>query len=277
VKNDLVLAPTTIPGAPPMEYIAAAAAAGYGWIGLRLNPSPGLPFHPVAGNAALIRDMKSALSDGGLRVLDVYSFYLEPDTKVAAFEPAIALAAELGARYLVTMGADSDWARQRDNFIEICALAATYGLTCIVEPAVIRPLATLAQTRRLIREAGCANAAICIDPLNFARAGDRPADLRRVDPALLPYAQICDGIIGPDEPNAALLGRMSPNRRCLLGQGMVPLDDIFDALPPGVPLSIELPPPDRRAVTAANWAAEVREDALRFLAAYDARKQARAT
>jgi hypothetical protein len=94
---------------------------------------------------------------------------------------------------------------------------------------------------------------------------------------LLPYAQICDGIIGPDEPNAALLGRMSPNRRCLLGQGMVPLDDIFDALPPGVPLSIELPPPDRRAVTAANWAAEVREDALRFLAAYDARKQARAT
>jgi sugar phosphate isomerase/epimerase len=266
--NDLALAPTTIPDAGPLDYIAAAAAAGYRHVGLRLNPSPGFPFHPVVGNAVLIKEMKTRLAGAGLRVLDIYSFYLQPSTEVVTFKPAIELAAEFGAKYLVTMGADTDWSRQRDNFIRICEIAAAYGLTCIVEPAVIRPLANVAQTQRLIRDAGCTNVAICVDPLNFSRAGDHASDLTRIDPKLLPYAQICDGIIGPDEPNPALLGRMSPNRRCLLGQGDVPLADILDALPPGLPLSIELPPPSDRTVGAAEWAKAVLEDARGYLMRY---------
>src|SRR5262252_5270684 len=270
--NDLVLAPTTIPAAGPLDYISAAAAAGYRHVGLRLNPSPGFSFHPVVGNATLIAEMKSVLAAAGLRVLDVYSFYLQPETDVVAFKPAIELAAEFGARYLVTMGADADWSRQRENFVRICEIAAGCGLTCIVEPAVIRPLANVAQTQRLIREAGCANVAICVDPLNFSRAGDQASDLRRIDPKLLPYAQICDGIIGPDEPNPALLGRMSPNRRTLLGEGNVPLADILDALPAGLPLSIELPPQSGRNVGAAEWAKVVLEDAQRYLGRYYAAK-----
>src|SRR5262249_61139689 len=111
--------------------------------------------------------------------------------------------ADLRTNLAGTMGADTDGTRQRDNFIRICEIAASSGLTCIVEPAVIRPLANVAQTERLIREAGCANAAICVDPLNFSRAGDHASDLARIDPKLFPYAQICDGFIGAAEPNPA--------------------------------------------------------------------------
>jgi sugar phosphate isomerase/epimerase len=271
--NGLILAPTTIPDASPLAYIEAAATAGYRHVGLRLNRSPGLPFHPVVGDAPLIRAMKDALFGAGLTVFDIYSFYLQPDTDVATFRPAIDLAAEFGAKYLVTMGADPEWCRQRDNFVRICEIAAAYGLVCTVEPAVIRPLASLAQAERLMRESACPNAAICVDPLNFSRAGDRAADLRRLDPGFFPYAQICDGIIGPDEPNPALLGRMSPNQRCLLGQGMVPLDAIFDALPSGLPLSIELPPPDGSVQSAAEWARLVLEDAQAYLARYHAGRE----
>ena len=270
--NDLVLAPTTIPDAAPLAYVEAAAEAGYRHVGLRFNRSPGLPFQPVVGNAALAKAMKSTLSSAGLSVLDIYSFYLEPDTDVDAFKPAIELGAEFGAQYLVTMGADTEWSRQRDNFVRICEIAAGHGLVCILEPAVIRPLASLAQAQRLVGEAGCSNAAICVDPLNFSRAGDRAADLRGIDARLFPYAQITDGIIGPDEPNPALLGRMGPNQRCLLGEGMVPLDDILDALPRGLPLSIELPPIDR-TIGPAQWAKLVLEDAQRYLGRYYARKQ----
>src|SRR5262245_34798433 len=180
--NDLVLAPTTLPEAAPLDYVAAAAAAGYRHVGLRLNPSPGFPFHPVVGNAPLIREMKQVLAGAGLVVFDIYSFYLQPDTDVAAFQSAIELGAEFGAKYIVTMGADPDWSRQRDNFARICEIAARHGLVCIVEPAVIRPLASFAQAQRLLREAGCANVAICVDPLNFARAGDRAEQLRAADP-----------------------------------------------------------------------------------------------
>ena len=264
--NDLVLAPTTLPDAAPLDYVEAAAAAGYRHVGLRLNRSPGLPFQPVLGNASLIRELKASLAGAGLAVFDIYSFYLEPQTDVTAFTPAIELGAELGAKYLATMGADPDWSRQRDNFARICEIAARCGLVCTVEPAVIRPLASFAQAQRLLQEAGRPNVAICVDPMNFARAGDRAAQLRAADPKLFPYAQICDGFIAPDEPDPALLGRMSPNRRCLLGEGNVPLADILDALPHGLPLSIELPPPGDRAIAAAEWARLVREDARNFLA-----------
>jgi sugar phosphate isomerase/epimerase len=204
--NPLVLAPSTIPNLAPLAYIEAAVHAGYQWIGLRLNASPGLPYHPVVGDAALIRTMKQAITASGLTVLDIYSFYLLPDVNVAAFTPALDLAAEFGAKYAVTMGADTDWPRMRDNFERLCDLAAGRNLVCTIEPAVIRPLANVPQTLKLIAEAKRSNAAICIDPLNFVRAGDTAADLARVDPRLLPYAQITDGMILPGEPNPATLG-----------------------------------------------------------------------
>src|ERR1700760_3496854 len=97
--NPLVLAPSTIPNSAPLAYIEAAARAGYQWIGLRLNASPGLPYHPVVGGPPLIRAMKQAIAAAGLTVLDIYSFYLVPDVKVEGFVPAFDLAAELGAKY----------------------------------------------------------------------------------------------------------------------------------------------------------------------------------
>jgi sugar phosphate isomerase/epimerase len=270
--NDLLLAPTSLPDTPPLDYIRAAAEGGYRWLGLRLNASPGMTFHPVVGDAALIRAMKDALRAADIRVLDIYSFYLQPATDVEAFRPAIELAGEFGAKYLVTMGADPDWSRTRSNFAEICAIAAAHKLVCCVEPAVIRPLATFTQAEQLIRETGVNNAAIVVDPLNFVRSGETAATLRRADPKLMPYAQLTDGLIAPGEPDPVLLGRMSPNRRTFLGQGNVPLDDIFAALPQGIPLSIELPPPNGSRHSDAEWARIVREDGESYLRGYRARR-----
>jgi sugar phosphate isomerase/epimerase len=271
--TSIVLSPTTIPNSPPLEYLHAAVDAGYDAVGLRLNASPGMPFFPVVNNADLIRTMKEVITAADLQVLDIYSFYLQPPTKVAAFEAALHLGAELGAKYIVVMGADDDWSRMRDNFVRLCDLASLYGLGAVVETAVMRPLASLPQAQRLIDEAQRENAGICIDPLNFARAGDTVDDLRRVSRRLLPYGQLTDGIIGPNEPNPTLLGRMGPNQRRLLGQGSVPLEQILDALPPGIPLSVELPPPDGADHSAAEWAKIVLEDARRFLARIDTKRK----
>jgi len=61
--NPILLAPTTLPDTPPLEYIAAAAIAGYAGMALRVHASPGLPFHPLLGNPPLIRDIRHALDD----------------------------------------------------------------------------------------------------------------------------------------------------------------------------------------------------------------------
>ena len=264
--NRLALAPTTLPDTPPLEYVEAAIAAGYDAVGLRLVRSPAFAFHPVLGDAPLIRAIKARLADAPLTVLDIFSCYLQPATRIDDFSAALALGAELGARYVLVMGDDPERARLVDNFARFCAGAARFGLTAAIEFAPTRPLGTLGQTVALIAESGAANAVVCLDPLNLVRGGDGAAALRDVDPKLFPYAQITDGVLGPGEPDPALIGRMGPAERRLLGEGVVPLRDILAALPAGLPLSVELPAPKGVTMSARDWAARALADTRRFLA-----------
>jgi sugar phosphate isomerase/epimerase len=263
--NKLALAPTTLPDTPALEYVEAAIAAGYEFVGLRLVRSPAFPFHPVLGDPPLIRAIKARLADAPTRMLDIFSCYLQPATRVDDFEPALALGAELGARYVLVMGDDPERARVAETFTRFCALAARFGLTAAIEFAPTRPLGTLGQTVALIADTGVTNAVLCLDPLNLIRGGDGAAALRAVDPKLLPYAQITDGVLGPGEPDPALIGRMGPAQRRPLGEGDVPLRDILAVLPPGLPLSVELPAPSGVAMPARDWAARARADTRKFL------------
>jgi sugar phosphate isomerase/epimerase len=267
-RNSLALSPTTLPDTPPLEYVEAASAAGYDAVGLRLHRSPLFAFYPVAGNPSLVRELKRALAGSGLGVLDILSFYLQPVTNIEAFAAPLELGAELGARYALVAGDDADWSRLRDNLARFCDLARPFGMTAAVEFAVIRPLATLGQTLRLLADADRENAVICLDPLNLIRGGGTAAELSAVDPRLFPYAQISDGVLGPGEPNPEELGRMSPNQRRLPGDGTLPLHEILDALPPGTPLSVELPMPKGERRSAREWARTTAESTRRFLDAH---------
>ena len=53
ILNPIVLAPTTLMQAQPLDYIEIAARAGYDGIGLRLYPSPNMTFFPVVGDSDL--------------------------------------------------------------------------------------------------------------------------------------------------------------------------------------------------------------------------------
>jgi len=258
--NKLFIAPTSLQETAPLDYIEATIAAGYDGIGLRVHRSPGLPFHPVVGDADLIGEMKARLD--GFPVFDLYSFYLEPGTDVATFAPAMELGASFGAKYATVMGADTDWSRQRDNFIKTCDLAQQFGLICSLEFAVIRPLATLPQTVRLIEEAK-RDAVICIDPLHLARSGGAPADVQALPAKYCPYAQISDGVLEPGEPNPALFGKLGLGQRKMPGEGTLPLRELLAALPKDVPLSVELPHALARAGTSARDWAKLTLDAVR--------------
>ena len=210
--NKLFLAPTTLLDAAPLEFLAAAAEAGYDGVGVRLYRSPNLPFHPVVGDAALIRGIERALAGSRLAVLDIFTFYLQPQTDVRDFTPALELGAALGARYAVVQGDDPDWPRLARNFAAFCDDAARRGLVVAVEFMPARPLATLDLALRLLREAARPNVSILVDPLHLARSGGAPAALAGLDPALLPYAQFSDGISATAERRDAGRGRAAPRR-----------------------------------------------------------------
>jgi sugar phosphate isomerase/epimerase len=265
--HPLFLAPTTLMDAGPLDLIEAARDAGYDGVGLRLHPSPNLPYHPVVGTL-LTRRMKRTLAAAKLRVLDIYTFYLTPATRLDDLVPALALGAEFGAAYALVQGADPDWSRLVDNFAGFCERARRFGLTASVEFVPQRDLATLTQALKLISESAQPNAAICVDPLHLARGGGTPADLRNLDPLLLlPYIQFSDGVLAEGEPDLNLAKRIGVGERRLPGRGTLPLVEFLEVMPQNVPLSVEVPRPAGASITDTAWARTVIEETRRFIGA----------
>jgi sugar phosphate isomerase/epimerase len=260
--NPVLLAPTTLARVPPLEYIAAAAKAGYDGIGLRLYPSPHLPFFPVVGDANLMREVRQALDDSGLRVFDVFTCYLTPDMDFDAMKRAHEFGAELGAQYALVIGDDPDWSRTVDSFGRLCDNAAQFGLVCAVEaPVNRRRLNTLQLNLKLIEESGC-NAVLSVDPAQFIRAGHSFEELKSVPSSMLPYSQIND-----------TLSLTVGDPMCTPGDGIVPLYELLDLLQPEAPLSLEYHHLDQ-SYTSEAWAKYALDGTRAFLQRYyESKKQ----
>ena len=255
--NPVVLAPTTLGQTPALDYIKIAQEAGYDGIGIRLYPSPHLPFFPVVGDANLEREVRKALADSDLKVYDILTCYVQPEMDLAAMKRAHEYGASLGAGYALVIGDDPEWDRLVDNFGRLCDNAAEFGIVCTLEaPVNSRRLTNLALNLKLLQEAGRDNSAFSIDPVQFTRAGDTPATLKGIDPAMTPYTQICDST-----------SKTPMDPLCMPGDGIVPLAEILDVLPQGLPLSLEYHHRDQR-YTELAWATHVLDGTRRFLRRY---------
>jgi sugar phosphate isomerase/epimerase len=198
-------------------------------------------------------------------MIESLSYYLLPDLDLDEMKPSLEYAADLGATYALVIGRDDDWSRQRDNFGRFCDVAAGYGLTAAIE-APVGTLSPISAAFRVIAEAGRKNAVVCIDPTALLRAGDTPAAVDGINPALLPYTQINDGKRDGG-------GRLRP------GDGDAHVDALLDALPANLPISLEWPAPkDSTAsaeVSAEEWATFAMAGTRRFLTEYYARRTVR--
>jgi sugar phosphate isomerase/epimerase len=87
---------------------------------------------------------------------------------------------------------------------------------------------------------------VLIDTLHLARTGGTAADLAGLDPALFPYVQLCDGPAQRPTDMEGLI-RQSGEARLDPGAGAFDLAGILDALPAGLPISLEVPDVRRAA------------------------------
>ena len=255
--NMIALAPTSLPNTEPLEYIDAASKAGYEAIGIRLFRSPGLRygFFPVAGNAALMQEVRSAIADAGLEVYDILSFYMQPEMDLESMVPALEFGAEIGAQYALVIGDDPEWGRMVENFTRFCETAGRLGMGAAIEaPVVSRVVNTLPLAVKLIDESGSRNAGISIDPFQFTRAGHTPGLIKQFDRKYFPYTQINDGI--------------AESGFCMVGEGTAPLGDMLDALPQDLPLSLECPAPRDSNYSAEEWARTALSGTRRWLEQY---------
>jgi sugar phosphate isomerase/epimerase len=255
--NRITLAPTTLPSTPPLEFVKAAAAAGFEGLGFRLHRSPAYPnWVDWLGDAALKREVKTALAGAGQEMIESLSYYLLPEMDLDEMKPSLEYAAELGATYALVIGRDDDWSRQRDSFGRFCDVAASYGLIAAIE-APVGTLSPISAAFNVIDESGRKNAVVCIDPTALMRAGDTPEGLGVYAAGLMPYTQINDG-------KREGGGRLRP------GDGDARVDALLDALPNNVPVSLEWPAPKDSNYTAEEWAKLSIDGTRRFLSEYTA-------
>ena len=242
--NILSLAALTVLPASPLEQIDAAHAAGFDAVGLRLQPVNPTDVD-VMGNPALLRDIERRLAATGLKVLDVEVFRVGPRADIGSMLPATEFAAGLGAKYmlctsvLVAEHVAAEEPRTVEKFVELCEAGARLGIKPMLEFMIYRSVGTLDDAVRMVGLVQHPNLGICVDALHLSRSGGTPDSVRKVDPGLLCYAQICDALAAlppaSQIPVEALTQRLNP------GQGELPLRDLLDVLPPGIPLSLEVP------------------------------------
>ena len=226
--------------ADPLTLIRVAARQGFNGVGLRVERPPGaVETVDVAGNAALRREINKELAATGLRILDVGVVWLQADSDVKAFLPALDTGAELGARNVIVCGSDPERARLASNFSRLCEQTDARGLRAMLEFLPYTHIRTLKEAHDLLREVAPADAGILVDALHLSRSGGMPADLADYDPLLFPYYHLCDAPADPPSPDELVVesrgGRLYP------GEGQLWLRDFVAAFALGTAAAIEAP------------------------------------
>ncbi|GLZ43968.1 hypothetical protein Acsp06_01530 [Actinomycetospora sp. NBRC 106375] len=221
----------------PAEVVACATAAGYDLAGVRLADPRG---QRAAVTAALARD--------GIGLLDVEVVRLGTEPLADADRALADVAADLGARFLLTVSDTPDEDVTTARVAELAARLRGSGTRVALEPMRFTGVRTRDAAEHVARAVGD-GVTVLLDPLHLHRAGD---DLTRpADPALTGYAQLtdlADPATVPSDPDA--LVREARHDRVPPGHGGLDLGGFVAGLPAGVPLAVEVQS-DRLAATTA--------------------------
>jgi sugar phosphate isomerase/epimerase len=239
----------------PPQAVRMAAELGYRHLGLRLLPAaPGGGSQPLHTDPALLRETLAVLRDTGIGVFDLEIIRLAPDFRLSDYTAFLETGQRLGARAILVAGDDPDAARLVNSFSELCQAASAYRLTCDLEFMPWTTVKSFSDAFRVVSAAMHSNARILVDALHFARSASSLADLAACPPHLLGYAQICDAPaeIPPDDAGLIFTARAE---RLLPGEGGIDLAALFAALPPALPVSVEVPSDSRIPVLGdREWA-----------------------
>jgi len=237
----LSLAALTVLELSPPDMVSCAADAGYSHVGLRLLPAtPTERTWPMVGDTPLVREVEQRLSDRGIVVLDIEIFRLKPETRVADYAAALETGARLGARHVLIAGNDPDEDRLAERFAAMCELGAPLGLTMDLEPMPWTEVRSLQQGARIVERAARDNGGILVDPIHFDRGGNVAGDITAVAASRFHYAQLCDAPAERPQDIDTLLFQARAER-LMPGDGALDLTGILRALPPNLPLGMEVP------------------------------------
>lgn len=260
----------TVWGASPPECVEIAAGLECEAVSLWVQS-----FSAEAAAPPLIEDKKlrdttlRALAATGVRVEAIECFLIAPDADMDSYRPALATGAELGAKSATAIVFEPDFGRATEDFAKLAEYARAEGIRLNVEFLAFSPIANIGLAADLVRAAGVKGCGIVVDSMHMTRSGGSPADIARLDPALIGAVQICDG--PPTMSEELQMFHEGFEQRMPPGEGTFALVDFVRALPPDKLIGIEVPRKDladrgigpaERARLAVTATRKVIEDAM---------------
>jgi sugar phosphate isomerase/epimerase len=243
----------TLTATRPPDVLRAAAAAGYDLVSLWAQPPAA--FDELLMTPAHEAECKAIMADTGIAVWSLEVCNLVSREANETFRPALELGARMGAKVVVTFhfnGAEE--AAAPDVLAHLAEVAGEYGLGLNLEPVAMGQTRTLAQARDMIRTSA-ADVGILFDTWHLVRSGCTVEHLRAIEPGLIRYVQVNDGLAWiPEEAMVA----ESLQERLYPGEGAFPLLALLAAAPRDVPWAIETPSL-RRARAGVTPEAQARE------------------
>ncbi|MCH4270936.1 sugar phosphate isomerase/epimerase family protein [Kerstersia gyiorum] len=262
------LAHLTVLAQTPPEVISVAARAGYDFAGLRLLPAaPGGPAYNLMEDAAMLRETLARMEDTGVGVFDLEIVRINAGFQPDAYQAFLETGARLGGKAILVGVDDEDEQRRADNYARFCEAALPYGLRPNVEFMPWTAVKNLNDAYRMVQQAGePENGGILIDALHFGRSATTLEDVRALPRQWMQYAQICDApaIENPTLEDYIHAGRIE---RLLPGEGGIDVQGLWNSLPEGLPVSVELPTQSRAHLSPVEWAAMTLDAAKRVVAA----------
>ena len=244
---------------PPPELIGMLGEAGFASTSLRMLPAATGGVEYPLGNPGERDAVRHRLAATGLEILYIEVARLGRDKPVRDFLPVLETGAALGARRVLAVGDDADFAAVADRLAELCALAKPLDLAIDLEFMPFKPVKSLDDAVRVLQMAGNpANGFILLDALHFYRSNSSLDQLRALDPKLIGTFQICDA---PATAPATIEGLTfeARQRRLLPGHGGLDLRALMAAMPRGLEIGVEVPlaldHPDLSALERAKLSA----------------------
>lgn len=227
--------------ATPPEVVAAAAAAGFEFAGVRLMPTmPGEQQHPMLSDAPMMKRTLQLMQDTGVQVSDIEALWLKPDSDPSRYLRELEAAGRLGARWVQVISADPLESRVAQTLAAFCEAGRPFGLSMSFEFMRISPIQTLDAAVRIVEATGMSSALLTIDALHCFRCHASMQAIAALDPARIGLVQICDAPREPPVDHDGLVFEARFKRR-LPGEGELPLREWLDALPSGGVMAIEAP------------------------------------
>ena len=221
-----------MPEASPAQLVDAAVAGGFDFGGMWVDRE--------TWSAATTRAIKAQLRDAGLQLLDLEVAWIMPGPLDPWLVELVEIAAELGAPNLLCVSSDPDRGATTAKLQALVDRAAGTGVRINLEFGLFTEVKTIAAAADIVGAVDGAAKGLLCDTLHWSRSGGTGDAVRAVPRDWFGYAQLCDAPAEPpDLSDMQAIVDDAINRRVAMGHGGLPIAEMVDALPHGLPVAIE--------------------------------------